>query len=265
MTELLHILREMPLQRAAALLLLENLLVFALAIGIGHLFAQLFRRRRIAPIPKPISQLEVALTVSTILLNSLVTLAGFLLWRAGLIRFRSDTGWWALLDVVILLLVMDFAMYVLHRIAHHAQLFPLLHSTHHKFDCPRPLTLFVLNPAEALSFGSLWLLVISCYSFSWLGMSLYLMLNVVYGTIGHLGVEPMPDSWQRARPLRYLSSSTFHAVHHRESGYNFGFYTLLWDRLFGTLHPRLKGDISHVSAGAEEFKTDIKAVLKAGR
>ncbi|MGH9901599.1 MAG: sterol desaturase family protein [Pyrinomonadaceae bacterium] len=238
MNELLSTLREMPLWQAVALLLLQNLLVFALAVCAGHLIARAFRHRRVTPAPEPVTRLEIALTVSTILLNTLVTVAGFLLWRAGVVSFRTDVGLWALLDVVILLLVMDFAMYVLHRVAHHARLFPLLHRAHHRFNNPRPLTLFVLNPAETLSFGSLWLILISCYSFSWLGMSVYLFLNVVFGTIGHLGVEPLPDSWQRTRPLSYLSSSTFHAVHHNEISHNFGFYTLLWDKLFGTLHPR---------------------------
>ena len=38
------------------------------------------------------------------------------------------------------------------------------------------------------------------------------------------------------RPLlRDIGGSTFHARHHQDLRCNFGFYTLIWDRLFGTL------------------------------
>lgn len=241
MTELLNILRQIPLWQASALLLVENLVVFTLAIVIGHLMMRMFNHRRVTPQPARISRTEIALTVSTVILNTLITVIGLLLWRAGVISFRDDVGLWSLLDVLMIVLVMDLAMYALHRLAHHRRLFPLLHRTHHNYNNPRPLTLFVLNPAEAVSFGSLWLVLVSCYSFSWLGISVYLTLNVIFGTIGHLGVEPLPDSWQQSRALKYLSTSTFHARHHNDGEHNFGFYTTLWDRLFGTLQTSGRG------------------------
>ena len=82
--------------------------------------------------------------MSAVILNTVVTYVGLLAGRAGVVRFRSDVGVWAIADVVVLVLAMDLAMYVLH---------------------------------------------------------------------------------------------SFHAQHHAEPTHNFGFYTLLWDRLFGTLHP----------------------------
>jgi sterol desaturase/sphingolipid hydroxylase (fatty acid hydroxylase superfamily) len=97
--------------------------------------------------------------------------------------------------------------------------------------------LFVLNPAENIAFGLLWLGVISMYTFSWTGISIYLLLNVVSGTIGHLGVEPFPDSWLRWPGLRVLAGGSFHAQHHQDIEHNYGFYTLIWDRLFGTIRP----------------------------
>ncbi|MGC4031889.1 MAG: sterol desaturase family protein [Tepidisphaeraceae bacterium] len=138
------------------------------------------------------------------------------------------------LDALILLVVMDFAMYVLHRIAHHRLLFPLVHRTHHRYDRPRPLNLFVLNPFEVLGFGTLWLAVLCLYSFTWLGMILFLVLNLAFGTIGHLGVEPFPRSWKRLPIIKHMGSSTFHADHHQDEHVNFGFYTDIWDRLFRT-------------------------------
>jgi hypothetical protein len=99
------------------------------------------------------------------------------------------------------------------------------------------LILFALNPVETLSFGGLWLAVIAVYPASWLGMSVYLVLNVAFGTVGHVGVEPLPRAWVRWPILRHIGTSTFHAQHHARRGTNFGFYTLVWDRLFRTLDP----------------------------
>ncbi len=164
-----------------------------------------------------------------------MTVVGLLLWRADIIHIRSDTGVWAWLDVFVLLGVMDFAMYWLHRLAHHPLVFPILHQLHHYFDRPRPLTLFILNPAENLAFGALWLAVITLYPTSWFGMSVYLILNLFFGTLGHLGVEPLPKRWAQVSVLRCITGSTFHARHHQDLKTNFGFYTLIWDRLFGTL------------------------------
>ncbi len=230
-------LEEANLGLAMLALFAENALVMVLALGLGHWLAGRYARQRVAPPPPALEVVEVAAAISCLLLNTVVTIAGLLLWRQGIIQFRRDVGVLALLDVVLLLLVMDFAMYVLHRVAHHPWLYPFLHRMHHRFDRPRPLTLFVLNPAETLSFGALWLAVVSVYSWSWLGMSIYLTLNVLFGTIGHLGVEPFPPSWPRLPVLKYLAGSSFHARHHQDLEHNFGFYTLVWDRLFGTLRP----------------------------
>jgi lathosterol oxidase len=237
METIIHWLQDAPLWQAVLALLAENVLILIVALAFGHWLVRRCETRRVALLAPPLQRLEVVITISTVLLNTVVTLVGLFLWRWGIIRFRLDVGLWAWLDVVILLLVMDFAMYVLHRVAHHPWLFPLLHRMHHDYDRPRPLTLFILNPAENLSFGLLWLAVIAVYPASWLGMSVYLVLNVLFGTVGHLGVEPLPRWWGRVPLLRYLCGATFHARHHQDLAYNFGFYTLIWDRLFGTLRP----------------------------
>ena len=80
--------------------------------------------------------------------------------------------------------------------------------------------------------------MITLYRSSWLGIVIYLTFNLAFGMVGHLGVEPFPKSWARNRFLGLVGTSTFHAEHHQDFGANFGFYTLIWDRLFGTLHPR---------------------------
>lgn len=235
MESLIHQLQTASLWIVVPVMLLENGLILLIAVAGGDWLAARFPERRVALEAPPLQRQEVLIALSSVVTCTMTTFAGLFLWRWQIIRFRTDVGIWAWLDVLVLLLVMDLAMYVLHRVAHHPLFYSWLHRLHHDFDRPRPLTLFILNPTENLAFGGLWLMVISVYQASWLGMSVYLMLNVLFGTLGHLGVEPFPSWWGRVPVLRYIGGSTFHARHHQDLGCNFGFYTLIWDRLFGTL------------------------------
>lgn len=235
MNAILDAFAQMPASRAIAWMFAENITLLIVALGLGELLIRLCGARRIGPGPPPVEGREIALAVSCVGFNTLVTVAGWWLWRRGFITIRRDTGVRAWLDVIVLLMLMDLAMYVTHRLAHHRWVYPVVHATHHRYDRPRPLDLFVLNPLEVLGFGALWLGVIALYPSSWLGMVVYLALNLVFGMVGHLGVEPFPRSWAALPVLRHVGTSTFHAGHHHDGGGNFGFYTLIWDRLFGTL------------------------------
>jgi Delta7-sterol 5-desaturase len=214
---------------AAGWLLAINVAVFAGSLALGTTLVRMFPDRRVGLAPPPIDRWQVVWSALCVVLNTCVAFAGWLLWRAGVIVIRPDDGWRTVLDVVVLLVAMDFLMYVFHRVAHARLVFDLVHGTHHRYDRPRPLDLFVLNPFEVLGFGGLWLALLCVYPATWSGMLAYLTLNTLFGTVGHLGVEPLP------RGTRGVGTSTFHAVHHAERDVNFGFYTDVWDRLFGTL------------------------------
>lgn len=232
--------------------LIENFAILLLVVLLGRWAASLFDSRRVSPAPDPISPIEVGVALFNVLLNTLTTLAGLWLWRRGIIEFRNDVGLLAFADVLVLLLGMDLLMYVLHRVAHTRVLYALLHQFHHRYDRPRPLTLFALSPAENIAFGALWLAFISVYDASWLGMSVYLVLNVLFGAVGHLGVEPLPASWARKPLLRNIAGASFHTQHHQDREHNFGFYTLFWDRLLGTVRPDYERHYGRVPGWAKD-------------
>jgi lathosterol oxidase len=238
------------LVQLSVVFLAENLLILCGVLVAGRVFTALFSKRRVAPPPEPLSASDAAVALANVGLNTLTTVGGLMLWRAGIIGFRQEAGWPALLDVAVLLLAMDFSMYWLHRLAHVRPLYRLLHRYHHTFEKPRPLTLFALNPAENLAFGALWLALLSLYDATWLGMSVYLALNVAFGTVGHLGVEPLPKRFASAPLVGQLAGASFHAQHHQDEGHNFGFYTLVWDRLFGTIRPDYAESFGHVPTWA---------------
>jgi lathosterol oxidase len=215
--------------------LLENLAILMMVVLIGHWLIKRFSSRRVALLPEALTFSELVVALINVLLNTAITLAGLWLWRSGIIYFRDDVGLFAWLDVLVLLFLMDLLMYLLHRMAHIPLLYRLFHQFHHRYERVRPLTLFALNPLENLAFGALWLALVSIYDASWLGMSIYLMLNVYFGAIGHLGVEPFPLNWIKNPVLKNFAGGSFHAQHHQDANHNFGFYTLIWDRLLGTL------------------------------
>jgi sterol desaturase/sphingolipid hydroxylase (fatty acid hydroxylase superfamily) len=224
----------MTWHEAAAWLVAFNVGVFALSLAAGEVLVRLFRDRPVTPQPEPLEAAEVAWAALCVLLNGGVAIAGWFLWKAGIIHVARGSAWRVALDVLVLLLAMDFLMYVFHRLAHVRWIYPLVHGTHHRYDRPRPLNLFVLNPAEVCGFGVLWLALLCVYPATWPGILIYLALNLVFGTLGHLGVEPFPRAWSKWPVLRHIGSSTFHADHHQDRSVNFGFYTDVWDRLFGT-------------------------------
>jgi len=214
---------------------LINVGAFVLALAFGHLVILLCGRRYVYAAPAPLTRAEVALAASCVAVNLGINVLGWIGWKAGAIRIRSESGGWALLDFAVLFLVMDLLMYFLHRVAHHRWLYPWLHATHHKYLDPRPLTLFVMNPLETMAFGLLWLSILLVYSPTWQGMTAFLIVNLLSGMLGHVGVNPFPRSWARIPVLGLISTSVFHNEHHKDRERNLGFYTVVWDRLFGTM------------------------------
>ena len=238
-------LETMSLGAASAWALLENIIIFGVVLLVGRLLVLRYQKQRVTEPPDPLTWQEMALAASCVLLNTLVTVVGIWLWQQGVIDVQRTTpALRVLADTLVLFFAMDLLMYIFHRVAHHPLLYPLIHHTHHLYENPRPLTLFALNPFEVLGFGGLWLLLLTVYSANWLAIIIYLTLNVVFGLVGHLGVEPMPLRYVKIPLVHYLSTSTFHAEHHQDADHNFGFYTLIWDRLFGTLSPDYMRDFT---------------------
>ena len=83
-------------------------------------------------------------------------------------------------------------------------------------------------------------------------MMLYLILNVVFGTVGHLGVEPIPARWVGMPLIGQVAGASFHTQHHQDKEHNFGFYTLIWDRLFGTVRSDYAEVFGQIPAWTEQ-------------
>lgn len=227
----------LSLLEVASFFLFANATIFILSVLFCHWLGCAFKGKRIFNRWEPIRPLELSAAVASIAINALVSVIGWMIWKAGYISLYSGSVLEASLHLLGMLLFMDLGMYVFHRIAHTRLIFDWIHSFHHRHETTNPISLFVLHPLEILGFGSLMIVYLMLMPIEDSGLMGYLTVNVLWGTLGHSGVEPFPAKMSSIPALRLLGTSTFHAEHHEHTRYNFGFYTLIWDKLFGTLDP----------------------------
>ena len=209
--------------------LAENLLVTILALLFGWVVLKLDHK----PI-KAASRNEIFICILTNFINTAITYAGFWLWKHGYILFSYAASWRILFDFLALFMLMDLAMFLFHYAIHRSVFYKAIHQFHHHYADPIPIDLFVLHPLETVGFGSLWLALILVFNFNLYAVFIYLVVNVFFGIMGHLGIEPIPAGIQKMAPFKYLGTSSFHHQHHLNINHNFGFYTNIWDKFFKT-------------------------------
>lgn len=230
--DVLDYLLQLSTPAVALVFLIENIIITALVLWFGKLLHHHFSGLK--PPPYSYTHREWFICGVTNVLNTVITYIGFWLWKNGFIVISAEVSLHILWDFLILFLAMDLLMYVFHFIIHKTWLYKTVHQLHHEAVDPKPIDLFILHPVETLSFGALWLLLLLLATFNIYAIVIYLVVNVAFGLAGHLGMEPLPLKVRSLPVLKYLGTSTFHHRHHQEITYNFGFYTSIWDRLFGT-------------------------------
>lgn len=220
--------------------LIINFGIYGASLGVYFLLSHV-PSKQILGKQQSVNQKDVLLSLITVICNTVVFILGVYLWKFGFIRLDKEYGpGQVILEVLVLTLIMDFLMYVFHRSVHFLRYFRKVHERHHEHESTNLLSLFVLHPIESIGFGLMMLGVIMLFHFSVVGISLYLILNSLWGTVGHLNHSVLPQSWLKIARKGYLCTSEFHYLHHQNPDYNFGFYTSVWDVLFKTIHPALR-------------------------
>ena len=142
---------------------------------------------------------------------------------------------WFYGQIVFLMLLTDFWYYFVHRAMHSEKLFKHTHKRHHLSTDPTPFAANSINSFEAIIDISF--VFIASFLIPLHPLALFLSVTIAYlwSTIGHLGYEILPKNFY---PIgKYLNLPTYHNHHHKTFNYNFGYYTTIMDRCFGTLHP----------------------------
>src|SRR5205085_2234227 len=68
-----------------------------------------------------------------------------------------------------------------------------------------------------------------------LHIGLFFLFMIVYNIYGHTGWEMYPKGFNKHWLGRWINTSINHNQHHQYFKGNYGLYTLIWDRLFGTV------------------------------
>ncbi len=227
----LHLFWQFSWLQWIAFSLMINVLLYLFSIGLYLFIDKTCRKNRLQERDNPVTASDFYLSLLTILCNSLVLLIGVLLWKNGWIVL-GDGGSVTMVisEAAALLFLMDLLMYFFHYTAHLPFVYKLLHGKHHEHVSTNYLSLFVLHPLECVGFGLMILVLLMGYDFSMVSVSIYLLVNLIWGTIGHLNREFFPASFDRL----FIGTTRFHNQHHLDETKNFGFYTSIWDRLFGT-------------------------------
>ena len=195
--------------------LIINFGIYGASLGLYFLLSRLPGKQELGE-QQPVNRKDVLLSLITVLCNTAVFVLGVYLWKSGIIRLDKDFGYGqVILEVLLLTLIMDLLMYVFHRSVHFLRYFRKVHECHHEHESTNLLSLFVLHPIESIGFGLMMLGVIMLFPFSAVGISLYLVLNSLWGTVGHLNHSVLPQSWLKIAQKGYLCTSEFHYLHHQ--------------------------------------------------
>lgn len=211
--------------------LLSNIFLCLFSITLYQFIEKTCRKELLQEQNHPLTKSDVYLSFLTVVCNSFVMLLGVFLWKNKWIIIDSQPSVVSVfLETIALIFLMDLLMYFFHYAAHLPFVYKILHGKHHEHVSTNFLSLFVLHPFETIGFGLMILALLMSYDFSIISIVLYLLINLVWGTIGHLNREFFRASFDRL----FIGTTRFHNQHHLDETKNFGFYTSIWDRLFGT-------------------------------
>lgn len=211
--------------------LLINVFLYLFSIGLYFFIDKTCRKNQLQKQNHPVTASDFYLSLITVICNALVMMLGVFLWKTGWIEVgHGQSVVLVTLESIALLFLMDLLMYFFHYAAHLPFIYKILHGKHHEHVSTNFLSLFVLHPLETIGFGLMMLILLVGHDFSVVSVSVYLLINLIWGTIGHLNREFFPARFDRF----FIGTTRFHNQHHLDETKNFGFYTSIWDRLFGT-------------------------------
>ncbi len=199
--------------------------------------------RRLQPQPFTKAQILREIGFSSLSALTFTAVVGviILMTQAGWTQIYRDPAeygmWWFWLQVPVLLIIQDFYFYWMHRAIHQPGIYDIAHKVHHLSTNPTSFSAFAFHPIEAVLEIGIFFVLVMVLPLNVMALGITAILSLVYNAYGHLGYEIMPRVIAKSPVGWVLNKSAYHNQHHRTYRYNYGLYTTLWDRLFGTFHP----------------------------
>ncbi len=148
----------------------------------------------------------------------------------------TDFGWVYYFSAFPIMFVMhDLYFYIMHRIMHHHSLFKYVHLVHHQSTNPSPWAAYAFHPLEAVVEQGIVIIFYFTLPIHITHLAIFFLFSIMYNVYGHLGYELYPKGFNKTLIGKWINTSTNHNQHHQYFKGNYGLYTLVWDRLFGTI------------------------------
>lgn len=193
---------------------------------------QLYQRADAAQIKS-----EIINAIGTTLMGAFFGSIVYFLSTHGYTKVYSDINahhkFFAYAGFFVLLIVDDTWFYWSHRLLHHPKIYKYVHAVHHKSIDVTPYTSLSFHPLEAF-IATFWILPFSFIFPMYLPALGVLQLYGLYDNMkSHLGYEFFPTKFNKSW-LRFLSTSTYHNMHHSKFNCNYGVHFRFWDKIMGT-------------------------------
>lgn len=148
----------------------------------------------------------------------------------------AEMGWGYYFSVFPLLFIMhDLYFYWMHRLMHHPAVFKYIHLVHHQSTNPSPWAAYAFHPLEAIIEQGIVIIFYFTLPIHITHLAIFFLFSIIYNVYGHLGYELYPKGFNKNILGRWINTSVNHNQHHQYFKGNYGLYTLIWDRIFGTI------------------------------
>lgn len=148
----------------------------------------------------------------------------------------NEWGWAYYFSAFPIMFIMhDAYFYFMHRLMHHPSVFKYIHLVHHQSTNPSPWAAYAFHPLEAIIEQGIVIIFYFTIPIHITHLAIFFLFSIIYNVYGHLGYELYPRGFNKTMLGKWINTSVNHNQHHQYFKGNYGLYTLIWDRLFGTI------------------------------
>jgi len=170
---------------------------------------------------------ELVSSFLSITMFSILGGIAFYLFKAQWLTVTGSVSFTRWIGEVFLLYIWnEVHFYISHRALHTRWLYRHVHIEHHRSVRVTPLSTWRFHWFEALLLGSVLPLALVFHAFSVWSLMMLPLISITWNIIGH-------SNWKTRLPF-IGNASKQHELHHNKLNGNYGFSTMLIDKLFGT-------------------------------
>lgn len=144
--------------------------------------------------------------------------------------------------------IFDLYFYLVHRSLHSEPLYRWVHKIHHRSLSPNPLSYASMTPLEGIAEGMIIPIFMTVFTVHDASTLFIFPFAALMGLYVHSGFEFAPRWWYRSALTKWIITPMYHDQHHQYFTCNYGAYTSIWDRAFGTLRSKFEQDFDKLKA-----------------